>query len=51
MLIWEANESDNPLFSTIAVIDMGIRFEKASIEWCSSILDLFREKLAGKAGT
>ncbi|MFD0681675.1 MULTISPECIES: hypothetical protein [unclassified Paenibacillus] len=29
---------DHPLFSSVAVIEMGIRFESCSIEWCDSMI-------------
>jgi PadR family transcriptional regulator AphA len=30
--------SDNPLFSTIAVIEMGVGFERSYMEWCEKMI-------------
>ncbi|KGI02710.1 hypothetical protein X293_01935 [Oenococcus oeni IOEB_C52] len=32
----------HPLFSTIAVLEMGVRLEQAYIQWCSHMLDSYK---------
>lgn len=32
--------SDNPMFSAIVVIEMGIGFEPSSMEWCNKVFFL-----------
>ncbi|AJY74806.1 PadR family transcriptional regulator [Paenibacillus beijingensis] len=35
--------SDNPLFSTVVVIEMGVGFERMSIEWCDNMIRWVKE--------
>lgn len=35
--------SENPFFSTIAVIEMGITFERGVIEWCDKMIGWLKE--------
>lgn len=35
--------SGNPLFSTVAVIEMGAEFERACIAWCSNMMEWLKE--------
>lgn len=38
--------SDNPIFSTVAVIEMGIGFERSYIEWCDKLIGWLKENQA-----
>lgn len=40
----ETANTDEPLFSSISVVEFGVRYERLYIEWC----DHFIQKLAGK---
>lgn len=35
--------SDHPIFSSIAVVELGIRFERSFIEWCDHIIACLKE--------
>ncbi|TBL79583.1 PadR family transcriptional regulator [Paenibacillus thalictri] len=40
---YEPLSSDHPFFSTVAVIEMGIGFERSYIEWCSNMIGWLKE--------
>ncbi|RRJ62831.1 PadR family transcriptional regulator [Paenibacillus oralis] len=45
----QSPDVNNPLFSTISVIEMGINFEEASILWCNRMLEVLKQhKLASR---
>lgn len=41
----------DPLFSTISVLEMGIAIEEASIGWCNRMLEVLRHTLADRKET